>query len=105
MCEQITGEIPYQYQRRQFGKVGYDSLSQFDNVNIKTSFIVNSNFGEKYPVKNYRRGIADLFGVILLKRRRIEAKCPLYGRDKAAEWAGTTVFGLYIHMLYIYKHM
>ena len=23
-----------------------------------------------YPVKNYRRGIADFFGVILLKRRR-----------------------------------
>ena len=24
-----------------------------------------------YPVKNYRRGIADFFGVILTKRRRI----------------------------------
>ena len=26
---------------------------------------------QSYPVKNDRRGIADLFGVILLKRRRI----------------------------------
>ena len=26
------------------------------------------------------------------------AKYPLYGRDKAAEWAGTAVFGLYIHL-------
>ena len=26
------------------------------------------------------------------------AKCPLYGRDKAAEWAWTAVLGLYIHM-------
>ena len=41
-----------------------------------------------YPVKNYSRGIADFFGVILLKRRRIAAKCPLYGRDKAVEWMG-----------------
>ena len=35
-----------------------------------------------YPVKNYRRGIADFFGVILLKRRRsvhfIGFKCSLY---------------------------
>ena len=39
------------------------------------------------PFKNYRRDIAET-----------PAKCPLYGRDKAAEWAGTAVFGLYIHM-------
>ena len=25
-------------------------------------------------------------------------KCPIYGRDKDAEWAGTAVLGLYIHM-------
>ena len=51
-----------------------------------------------FPVEINRRGIADFFGLILLKRRRIAGKCPLYMRDKAAEWAGTAVFGLYKHM-------
>ena len=37
-----------------------------------TDYLVNAyNYRCYYPVKKYRRDIADFFGVILLKRRRI----------------------------------
>ena len=33
--------------------------------------LMQERFPKRFPVKNYRRGVADFFGVILLKRRRI----------------------------------
>ena len=59
---------------------------------------VSAFLNRDFPVKNYRRGITDFFGVILLKRRRIAGEVSTLWRDKAVEWAGTAVFGLYIHM-------
>ena len=59
-----------------------------------------------YQVKYYRRGIADFFGVILLKRRRIAGEVSTLWAWQDPGMSGDGRFlTIYIHTVCIYKHM
>ena len=87
------------FQNKIFREVGRKTNTQSGSIGK----VVASYAEGRIPVKNYWRGVVGIFGMTLLKRRRIAGEVStLYGPDKAAEWAGTAVFGIYIRTYAVY---